>query len=64
MDPNETLQMIDQFLTDRKAGEIVDEWSESLFQWIENGGSEPDWEKYQLGTSYYECHVIQRNKGI
>lgn len=55
MDPNATLQMIHEFLTDRKAGDEVDEWCYDLKEWLDKGGFEPNWEQYPLGTSYYNC---------
>ena len=58
MDPNETLRMIDSFLTDRETGECVDEWCENLMEWLSRGGFEPEWEKYPLGASYYQCRLV------
>jgi len=63
MDPSATLKMINDFLTDRETGEEVDEWCENLAEWLDKGGFPPNWENYPLGTSYFKCHMIQRNRG-
>jgi len=62
MDPNETLRMIDQFLTSRQTGDEVDEWCENLREWISKGGFEPDWSKRELGTSYYKARLAMYRK--
>ena len=62
MDPNVTLQMIDEFLAKHQTGEEVDEWCQNLFDWIKKGGFEPDWSKYELGTSYYKCRCVHMKK--
>lgn len=64
MDPNETLKRIDEFLREHRTGEEVDHWCEDLLEWLDRGGFEPDWEKYSVGTSYFECRRVQaqRNK--
>lgn len=59
MDPEATLKRIDDFLRAGETGEEVDEWCESLMEWLARGGFEPDWEKYPLGASYYRCRAIQ-----
>lgn len=50
MDPNATLQMIDSFLKSRRTGDEVDQWCEYLYDWLQAGGFQPDWDQYQLGT--------------
>ena len=54
MDPNATLLRIDAFLTAGKSGECVDEWVSDLWNWIDQGGFQPDWDRWMLGTSYYQ----------
>ena len=39
MDPNERLRMIDEFLTGKHTGNIVDRWCEDLHQWIKTSGT-------------------------
>jgi len=62
MDPNATLKMINEFLEDRRTGDEVDDWCGNLFEWIQKGGFEPEWNTYPIGTSYYWCYVAQRKK--
>lgn len=63
MDPNATLAAIDEFLTMHQTGDEVDEMCRDLWIWIGNGGFEPDWGKYDLGTSYYRCRKIHMDRG-
>lgn len=58
MDPNECLKMIDEFLRARESGDEVDQWCRNLMEWLDKGGFEPDWDKYDLGTSYFKCRRI------
>lgn len=53
MDPNTTLQFIDQFIRDRRSGDDVDDACEALSDWIRAGGYEPAWSLHLLGTSYF-----------
>ena len=62
MDPNATLREIHEFLAAHETGDQVDIWCEHLYQWIKNGGFEPDWAKYELGTSYYRCRCVSMRK--
>jgi len=63
MDPNKTLSEIHAFLVARKHGALVDRLCEYLWDWIHNGGFEPDWSKYPTGASYYDCRAIHIAKG-
>lgn len=58
MDPNTTLKKIHEFLAAGKTGDIVDIWCHDLYEWIDCGGFEPDWDSYSLGKSYYECRKV------
>lgn len=49
MDPNETLKLIDQALSEREVGEEVDALCRGLYEWVSKGGFEPDWNKYPSG---------------
>jgi len=62
MDPDETLKMIDEFLQARKTGDEVDEWCHNLYEWIEKGGFEPNWNRYPLGTEYYKCREVSERR--
>ena len=62
MDPNETLKRIDDFLHAADSGPEIDEWCQALKEWLDKDGFEPDWAKFEWGTSYYECYVIQKEK--
>lgn len=53
MDPNATLQFVDQFIRDRREGEEVDEACETLSKWIRDGGFEPAWDLHRLGMAYF-----------
>ncbi|MEE8503978.1 MAG: hypothetical protein V3T26_05965 [candidate division NC10 bacterium] len=63
MDPNETLRRIDEFLLAQEEGVEVDIWCQDLWDWIQKGGFEPNWEAYSLGTSYYQCREVHLKKG-
>ena len=62
-DPNESLKMIDDFLRLQKTGDEVDIWCREIYDSIQAGGLEPDWEKYSLGTSYYQCREVHMKRG-
>ena len=64
MDPNELLRRINEFIQNLNTGSVVDVWCEDLFDWIANGGFEPDWDEFESGTSYYKCRLISIKKGI
>ena len=63
MDPNETLRLIHNFITKAKTGDEVDVWCQDLWDWVQKGGFEPDWTKYSMGTSYYQCRAVHHRKG-
>lgn len=63
-DPNATLREIDTFLKDHRTGDVVDEWCQDLWDWIQKGGFEPDWARYELGASYYRCRKVSHDRGI
>jgi len=63
MDPNATLKEIDSFLAAHETGPEVDEWCQHIFDWVSNGGFGPNWEQYELGTSYYKCMSVSMRKG-
>jgi len=58
VDPNACLKKIDDFLHARKSGDEVDQWCRDLMDWLDKGGFEPDWDKYEWGTSYFKCRQI------
>jgi len=63
MDPNETLARIGKYLNPATRGRFytgddLDDDCAALFNWIERGGFEPDWSKYPLAASYYQCRVV------
>jgi len=60
---NELLKNIDQFLAERKVGEIVDEWAAQLYIYA-NNGIQPDWAQYPLGAEYYRCYEIQHQRRL
>lgn len=62
MDPNATLREIHNALMNRETGDEIDEWCEALGDWVDNGGFEPDWKAYPLGTSYYQVMRQQAGK--
>jgi hypothetical protein len=75
MDPNETLKWIDSWLKEAHerylqgrdrlpANPDIDEWCRNLWEWLQKGGFEPDWEKYPLGTSYFNCQKIDFEKEL
>lgn len=57
MDPNHTLQWIDSVIRSLEQGDEIDEWCQSLFDWLEKGGFEPYWNKYPSSTSYYYATI-------
>lgn len=59
MDPNANLALIDSFLRLRMTGEEVDEMVDNLAGWLATGGFAPDWERYPLGTSYFNTRQAQ-----
>ena len=63
MDPNATLKQIHEFLADRRSGEEVDIMCQDLWDWIETGGFQPEWERYPTGTSYYQCREVYLKRG-
>lgn len=58
MDPNFTLQMIDDYLRMDGDREGAREYAGYLKEWIDDGGFEPDWTRYPLAYAYYlhRCH--------
>jgi hypothetical protein len=57
MDPNITLRMINNFLTDTNCADELDESCINLYDWVNKGGFNPDWNKYPLATSYYRHRI-------
>jgi hypothetical protein len=57
MDPNATLKNIHDFIRAGRAGDEVDEWVDALAGWLARGGFEPDWSRFESGTSYYRSRV-------
>lgn len=51
MDPNATLAMIES--SAYRDYEEADARCWDLMIWIEHGGFQPDWTRYQKGTRYY-----------
>jgi hypothetical protein len=64
MDPNATLRYIDHFIACGDTGVEVDYACQDLYDWLAKGGFKPDWDKYELGTSYYECRAVQHKRGV
>jgi hypothetical protein len=59
MDPDETLKQIDELVRARQsvlwnsvAAEAAD-LCVALNEWLEKGGFEPDWKKFEQGTAYF-----------
>ena len=63
MDPNELLRMIDEFITTRQTGDDVDYWCQDLYDWLDKQGFEPQWDKYPMGTSYYNSRAVYHRRG-
>ena len=62
MDPNETLKWIDNFIAKGLQGQEVDDCCEDLYNWVKEGGYEPNWNRYPLGASYYRCRTVHHKR--
>lgn len=75
MDPNATLRLIHDALAacERYRGNDVahrlalgndlDEYCQTLWDWLDRGGFEPNWAKYPLASSYYRCRAVSHARG-
>ena len=54
MDPNQTLKEIQLDITSHTLNEFTDMACSDLWEWIRDGGFEPEWRAYPLGTEYYK----------
>lgn len=63
MNPNETLNCIEGLVEIGEDFHYAEELCDGLLEWINKDGFEPDWEKYPVGTKYYQDYVFTIQEG-
>jgi hypothetical protein len=67
MDPNSLLDRIASLLRqsayDDLAGEDLDYACQSLWEWLDKGGFEPDWSRHASAASYYRTRAVTHDRG-
>ena len=67
MDPNTALGDIAVFLRNVEHGEpdglALDLACQDLYDWLDRGGFEPNWDQWPIASSYYRCRAVHHRNG-